>query len=468
VQQLVTLFDVFVSHASEDKDSFVRPLAVRLEEEHIYTWYDEFSLKLGDNLRRSIDFGLSRSRYGIVVLSHAFFAKEWPQRELDGLVARQTSGGQMMILPIWHGVTKADVCSYAPTVADLFAVDSSRGLDHVISEILKVVRPAGSPLIIARDALIGKGLSPPVVTDQWWLEVVRASNRSNPWGFVIDSGVWDRWSFPLPSGDLPSDQGLCLAYTAMQMQWTEAAEAQRICQILHPEKVLKFISDNPGLAETCHSFPHFLAAYAPQLTIPSYGGEFETDFDDILDHSIRNRSTSGSGLTTTGNPPLCEIEIALRHSSCGDYKPAMVACQFVQGDIGGPPCRLYPHFDYVIWLLSVDSAWLPSGIRSTLLQGMKEWAMWLWLEYWSVEELALGFKEYSGMGALSNALYTRKVRKSSGLKGAELEDVRSRVAISKSLLALPETVEQLVDQFIAKDFVGEYIKANARRQRHKS
>ena len=49
------LYDAFVCHASEDKDDVVRPLAERLREQHIEVWYDEFSLKMGDSLRRSIE-----------------------------------------------------------------------------------------------------------------------------------------------------------------------------------------------------------------------------------------------------------------------------------------------------------------------------------------------------------------------------------------------------------------------------
>ena len=66
------LYDVFISHASEDKETFVRPLAELLRNEHIEVWYDEFSLKLGDSLRQTVDLGLSRSRYGVVVLSPVY------------------------------------------------------------------------------------------------------------------------------------------------------------------------------------------------------------------------------------------------------------------------------------------------------------------------------------------------------------------------------------------------------------
>lgn len=69
-------YDVFISHASEDKDCVVRPLAHALRIKGLNVWYDEFELKIGDSLRRKIDQGLSRSRFGIVVISRSFIKKD--------------------------------------------------------------------------------------------------------------------------------------------------------------------------------------------------------------------------------------------------------------------------------------------------------------------------------------------------------------------------------------------------------
>lgn len=116
--------DAFISHASEDQEDLVRPLAVALSKRGFSIWYSEFQLKVGDSLRRSIDAGLRDSRFGIVVLSEAFFRKNWPQYELDGLVAREMNGGKV-ILPIWHKVTKDQVMGYSPTLADKLALNTS-------------------------------------------------------------------------------------------------------------------------------------------------------------------------------------------------------------------------------------------------------------------------------------------------------------------------------------------------------
>ena len=74
-------WDIFVSHAYEDK-VFARALADALSLRDLSVWFDEFELKVGDSLRRSIDSGLSESRFGIVILSPDFFAKEWTKKRV--------------------------------------------------------------------------------------------------------------------------------------------------------------------------------------------------------------------------------------------------------------------------------------------------------------------------------------------------------------------------------------------------
>lgn len=117
-------FDFFVSHASEDKREIVVPLVQELSALGSSVWYDDFALKVGDSIRRMVDHGLKSSRYGIVILSPAFFAKEWPQYELDSLITRELEG-EKVVLPIWHRVTKNEVLAYSPKLADKIALNSS-------------------------------------------------------------------------------------------------------------------------------------------------------------------------------------------------------------------------------------------------------------------------------------------------------------------------------------------------------
>jgi len=140
------VWDIFISHASEDKDAVVRPLAERLRSLGLKVWYDEFTLLLGDSLRQSVDYGLANSRFGVVILSPNFLAKNWPGKELDGLFSRETSG-EKVILPVWHNIDQAELAKYSPMMADRIAVSTSKGLDAVVKEIMKVVDPHSAYLI---------------------------------------------------------------------------------------------------------------------------------------------------------------------------------------------------------------------------------------------------------------------------------------------------------------------------------
>ena len=134
------VFDVFISHTSEDKVEVVRPLATALREAGLSVWYDEFELRIGDSLRRKIDKGLANSRFGVVVFSRAFFGRGWPEYELDGLVTRTVSGEQIL-LPIWHDVTKREIMDYSPSLADRVARSTAtHTVEEIAAEIVDVIR----------------------------------------------------------------------------------------------------------------------------------------------------------------------------------------------------------------------------------------------------------------------------------------------------------------------------------------
>ncbi len=134
-------YNVFVAHASEDQETFVQPLVLALQGKGLEVWYSRSVLKVGDSLRRSIDAGLAASTFGIVVLSQHFFAKEWPNRELDGLVTRSVVEDRQLILPVWHNVTHADVARFSPTLADKVALSTEKlSIAEIAAQIVEVVR----------------------------------------------------------------------------------------------------------------------------------------------------------------------------------------------------------------------------------------------------------------------------------------------------------------------------------------
>ena len=136
------MYDLFISHASEDKEGFVRPFVNSLERLGVKVWYDDFSLKLGDSLSRSIDEGIKNSRYGLIVISKNFLVKQWPDYEYRSLLSRQVNE-RSLILPLWYGVSKNDIMQYSPFLADLKAasVNSKDDYKKAILQIVEVIRP---------------------------------------------------------------------------------------------------------------------------------------------------------------------------------------------------------------------------------------------------------------------------------------------------------------------------------------
>ena len=78
-------------------------------------WYDEFSLKVGDNLRDSIEKGLKECSRCIIILSKNFFQnKGWTKKEFDSIFTREILENSQLVLPVWRDVGTRDVYEYSP------------------------------------------------------------------------------------------------------------------------------------------------------------------------------------------------------------------------------------------------------------------------------------------------------------------------------------------------------------------
>jgi TIR domain len=135
--------DLFISHASEDKEAVARPLSRALVARGWSVWLDELELTVGDSLSGHIDAALARSRFGIAIISPAWFAKEWPQRELAGLAAREVDAGTKVILPVWHEVDRSYVARRSPILADRLGALTGAGIDDVADKISLALERAG-------------------------------------------------------------------------------------------------------------------------------------------------------------------------------------------------------------------------------------------------------------------------------------------------------------------------------------
>lgn len=138
------MWDVFISHASEDKENLVRALAKQLNDVYrVSVWYDEFSLEYGDSLIKSIQKGLQDSKFGLVVLSNHFFKKQWTENERISLQTKEMILNEKVIIPIWYNITKEEVAKHDLALADKFAISIGNdfNLDDLAVKIIKVIRP---------------------------------------------------------------------------------------------------------------------------------------------------------------------------------------------------------------------------------------------------------------------------------------------------------------------------------------
>lgn len=119
-------YDVFISHAWEDKNGFVDEFVAELEKLDIKVWYDKQRIKWGDSMRARIDNGLKKSKFGIAVISPDYIAdgKYWTKAELDGLFQLESVNGKTL-LPIWHNITKQQVINYSPIIANKKAMTTA-------------------------------------------------------------------------------------------------------------------------------------------------------------------------------------------------------------------------------------------------------------------------------------------------------------------------------------------------------
>ena len=95
--------DVFICHASEDKENIIEPLLDSLHQANISYWYDRAEIKWGDSLTEKINKGLLISHYVIVCLSKSFMSKGWPRKELNAAFSIETESGEVKILPLLSG-----------------------------------------------------------------------------------------------------------------------------------------------------------------------------------------------------------------------------------------------------------------------------------------------------------------------------------------------------------------------------
>ena len=127
-------FEVFISHAVEDKCAIANELNLRLKEMGIKAWYSGDELTIGDSIMSSVNQAIKTVQYGVVILSPLYLRKRWTMLELQALMAREHMSIKR-IFPIWHGVGYEEVLEYLPIMADRYAIPSEKGVEFIVNSL---------------------------------------------------------------------------------------------------------------------------------------------------------------------------------------------------------------------------------------------------------------------------------------------------------------------------------------------
>jgi hypothetical protein len=333
MENLITNKNLFISYASEDKNTFVKPLAETLRLKGLTIWYDEFEIKPGMSIRTSIDKGLLNCDIGLIVFSQHYFKKTWTKWELNGLIQKMLNGNGNL-LPIWLDVDYNDVFVFSPSLTDIKAIKTSV-VNVAADEIYKSVYPNGSLLEKTRNILLENNFCPPEYYSDWWLNAIGylyADDRikSNP------------HSFPFNSGFINTIEQK-LAFSGLRLDWISKFSFKNLNQFSKINEIIETIKSCNGLEKIIEENVDCLVTYFPQLLLTE--NEFsplllskDTKYCKLIKDVHYNKSTP---LTIDLVKPTCNIMYSFLHDDFGNYTSRFILKHFIQGEVlGATPSKL--------------------------------------------------------------------------------------------------------------------------------
>ena len=140
----------FISHDSQDKVLIASKIAKGLSSRLYPVWYDEYSLKIGDSLRESIESGIKEAHKCILILTPNFLSnKGWSKTEFNSIFTRGLIMKEKIVLPVWYNVSPKEIYEYSPSLADTFALTwpsplekSEKQFNEQVEEVISQIHTA--------------------------------------------------------------------------------------------------------------------------------------------------------------------------------------------------------------------------------------------------------------------------------------------------------------------------------------
>ena len=138
IQDLKTMYkkyDIFISHASEDKDDIAMPIFNACNLIGISAFLDVKYIKWGDSLTEKINHALGQSKFVLAILSDSSVDKTWPAKEINSALARELAGKQK-ILPLIVGKPDLSSVSLLEDKLHIIWTDNANEIANRIKELV--------------------------------------------------------------------------------------------------------------------------------------------------------------------------------------------------------------------------------------------------------------------------------------------------------------------------------------------
>lgn len=132
-------YDIFICHASEDKELIAIPLYNALCERNIPTFIDHVEIAWGDSLIDKINNALAKAKYVVAILSENSVEKKWPKQELNSVLSREISSGKVKLLTLVKKEDESAIANKIPLIHDKRYMVYDDNADSIADEVRKML-----------------------------------------------------------------------------------------------------------------------------------------------------------------------------------------------------------------------------------------------------------------------------------------------------------------------------------------